>query len=317
MKKLCSICLILALFVSVFAAMPVQAATAVVKAGRDGIEVYDTMDVYNTVKVEVVSAANGDIDWKAVKNAGTVKFAILQAYNGSTKDDAFEANYANATAAEVPVGASMVLTAKSTTQAKNQANVMIRAMKDKPFPYPILVYLGGATYASMNKDTVTAIAAEALATIQAAKYYVLLYVDYNFYNNNINASALTAYGFCVGATSDNDAYQMRRTSKNGKVAGVKGSVSLFNTYRDFPTIMQSAGLNNVVTTTNGNWNGIAWDQRDDEWAWNVFGTGSVYDTACGILSTCNAINYMNGAFPDKASAKSFILDWAGYAHQIL
>ncbi|MBP3493909.1 MAG: cell wall-binding repeat-containing protein [Oscillospiraceae bacterium] len=33
-----------------------------VKAGRDGIEVYDTMDVYTAVKVEVVSAANGEYE---------------------------------------------------------------------------------------------------------------------------------------------------------------------------------------------------------------------------------------------------------------
>ncbi len=296
MKKLCSVCLILALFVSVFSVIPAEAATANAK----GFE---------------VSIADGDVNWNQVKEEGKVNFAILRAYEGSAKDGAFEANYANATAAGVPVGASMVLTAKSTSAAKSQANSMLKALKDKPFPYPILVYIGGTTYASMNKDTVTAIASEALATIQAAKYYVLLYVDYNFYNNNINASALTAYGFCVGASSDNDAYQMRRTSKSGRVAGVTGTVSLFNTYRDFPTIMQNNGLNNV-TVTNGNWNGIAWDQRDSYWGYNYIGGGSIYDTACGILSTCNAINYMTGAFPDYASANSFILDWANYAHSI-
>ncbi len=296
MKKICAICLILALFVSVFATVPVQAATVVAK----GFE---------------VSIANGDVDWNTVKEKGNVNFAVLRAYEGSTKDGAFEANYENATAAGIPVGASLVLTARTTTEAKNQANKMLKALKDKPFPYPILVYVGGSIYTSMDKATVTAIASEALATIQASKYYVLLHMDYSFYNNNINASALTGYGFCVGASSDNDAYQMRRTTKGGRVAGANGGVALFNSYRDFTTIIQNNGLNNI-TVANGNWNGIAWDQRDNEWAWNVFGTGTVYDTACGILSTCNAINYMTGAFPDHATAKSFILDWAGYAYQI-
>ena len=296
MKKLCAICLILALFVSVLVTTPVQAATLYAK----GFE---------------VSIDNGDVDWKAVKEKGNVDFAMLRVYNGATKDGAFEANYINATAAGVPMGASMVLTARSTTEAKNQANNMVKALKDKPFYYPICVYVGGSTYTSMDKATVTSIASEALATIQANKYFAMLYMDYAFSNKYINSSALTGYGFCIGAASDNDAWQMRRTSKSGKVSGVTGSVSMFNAYRDFPTIMSDNGINNIVTV-KGNWNGIAWDQRDSYWGGNYIGGGSIYDTACGILSTCNAINYMTGAFPDKASANSFILDWANYAHSI-
>ncbi len=297
MKKLCSVCLILALFLSVFAVMPAHAATVVHK----GFE---------------VSSSNGDVDWNAVKNAGTVNFAMLQAYNGTEKDDAFEANYANATAAGVPLGASMVLTAKTPTTAKTQVGNLLKALENKPFLYAICIYVGGDTYGSMNKATVTSIASTALATLQAGNYFTVLYMDYTFSKNNIDTDTLKqSYALCIGSGSDNDAWLMRRTSKTGKVAGVKGNVALFNTYHDFPTTIRQKGLNNVITA-KGNWNGIAWDQRDNEWAWNYFGAGSVYDTACGILSTCNAINYMTGAFPDHASAKSFILDWANYAHNI-
>ena len=222
--------MILALFVSVLVTTPVQAATLYAK----GFE---------------VSIDNGDVDWKAVKEKGNVDFAMLRVYNGATKDGAFEANYINATAAGVPMGASMVLTARSTTEAKNQANNMVKALKDKPFYYPICVYVGGSTYTSMDKATVTSIASEALATIQANKYFAMLYMDYAFSNNNINSSALTGYGFCIGAASDNDAWQMRRTSKSGRISGVTGSVALFNAYRDYPTIMADNGINNIVAPT--------------------------------------------------------------------
>ena len=63
-------------------------------------------------------------------------------------------------------------------------------------------------------------------------------------------------------------------------------------------------------------NAIAWDQRDPTWGSYEFGGASVYDSACGILSTCNAINYMHGSFSTRETAKAFILEWATYANKI-
>ncbi len=61
---------------------------------------------------------------------------------------------------------------------------------------------------------------------------------------------------------------------------------------------------------------IAWDQRNSAWAWYYYGGGSIYDTACGVLSSCNAINYLTGAFNTTDKAKTFILDWANYAYNL-
>ena len=297
MKKLCSICLILALVVTLFATVPAQAATVVAK----GVG---------------VSASNGDVDWKAVKESGKADFAVLQVYNGSVKDDAFEANYANATAAGFSVGASMVLTAQTEAQAKTQANALLEALKGKSFPYAIMVYVGGSDYTKLSKSLVTTIASAALTTLEAEKYFAVLHMDYAFSNNNIDTPTLSAkHALCITSGSDNDAWSMRCTSKSGKISGVNGGAWLYNTYWDFPSIIGNAGLNNVQFG-NGNWNGIAWDQRDSYWGGNWIGGGSIYDTACGILSACNAINYMTGAFPDYPSANEFILDWARYANSI-
>ena len=63
-------------------------------------------------------------------------------------------------------------------------------------------------------------------------------------------------------------------------------------------------------------NAIAYDQRDSAWGGYYIGGGSIYDTACGIVSSCNAINYLTGAFSNKDSAKNFILDWGNKAHNI-
>ena len=297
MKKISAICLVVALLMSVFMIVPVQAATAVAKG-------------------MAVSIENGDIDWQAVKNSGKVDFALIQAYDGDTKDGAFEANYVNATKAGVSVGALMNITATTTSGATSQANKMVKALENKPFPYPILVYIGGSAYSSMDKATVTAIASAACTTLEKAKYFAVLYMDYSFSNTYIDTATLAqSHALCIGAGSDNDAWSMRRTSRAGKVDGVTTTVSLFNTYWDFPSIIRDAGLNNIVAV-KGNWNGIAWDQRDSYWGYNYIGGGTIYDTACGILSTCNAINYMNGAFPDYATANAFILEWARYANSI-
>ena len=55
-----------------------------------------------------VSKHQGKIDWQAVRETGSVNFAILRAGFGrytSQKDPQFERNYAGAKAAGIPVGA--------------------------------------------------------------------------------------------------------------------------------------------------------------------------------------------------------------------
>ncbi len=72
----------------------------------------------------------------------------------------------------------------------------------------------------------------------------------------------------------------------------------------------------VADTYYNSGNAIAYDQRDSAWGGYYIGGGSIYDTACGIVSSCNAINYLTGAFSNKDSAKNFILEWANKAHNI-
>ena len=86
-----------------------------------------------------VSVHNGNIDWNRVKSAG-IDFAILRAGYGrvaSQKDEKFEANYAGAKAAGVPVGAYWYSYATTPDEAKLEAEVCVSILRGKQFEYPI------------------------------------------------------------------------------------------------------------------------------------------------------------------------------------
>lgn len=86
-----------------------------------------------------VSVHNGNIDWNRVKNAG-IAFAILRAGYGrvaSQKDAKFEANYAGAKAAGVPVGAYWYSYAITPDEARLEAEICVSILRGKQFEYPL------------------------------------------------------------------------------------------------------------------------------------------------------------------------------------
>ncbi len=302
MKKICSLCLVFAFLLSMLSTLSVQAATVT----ATGME---------------VTVENGDVIWNTVASGSQASFAILRAYDGSAKDGAFEANYANATAAGVPLGASMVLTATTVDGAKAQATAMMDIISGRAFEYPICVHVGGSAYESLGKATVAEIASAALSTLEGEKYYAVLCVDTTFANNSIDMSSLTQYAVCIGGgtettdpTDYTGSFYMRRYTTTATVSGVPGGASMVHAYKDFPTIMQNYGLNNV--TSGSSWNGVAYNQNHSPWGSLRYGGGSIAGTGCGILSTTNALNYLHGVFDTTDKANTFIKSWASYAHSI-
>ena len=63
-------------------------------------------------------------------------------------------------------------------------------------------------------------------------------------------------------------------------------------------------------------NCVAYIQTDEPWASAVYGTASVGLTGCGILSACNALNYMYDVFNTPEKANAFIREWGAYANSI-
>ena len=83
-----------------------------------------------------VSTYQGYITWPTV--AQNNHFAIIRAgYGFGHIDDYYETNYNNAKAAGVKVGAYWYSYASSTSDAVQEANYVIQALKGKQFEWPI------------------------------------------------------------------------------------------------------------------------------------------------------------------------------------
>lgn len=83
-----------------------------------------------------VSKHNGNIDWNAVKQSGKVDFAILRAGYGksiSQKDAQFEANYRDAKAQGIPVGAYWYSYAITPSEAEAEARTFLQAIAGKQY----------------------------------------------------------------------------------------------------------------------------------------------------------------------------------------
>ena len=63
-------------------------------------------------------------------------------------------------------------------------------------------------------------------------------------------------------------------------------------------------------------NAVAYNQYDEPWASQVYGSSTIGITGCGILSTTNALNYMYELFNTPETANAFIKEWATYANSI-
>ena len=81
-----------------------------------------------------VSKHQGDIDWAKVRNSGKTAFAILRAGYGkaiSQKDSKFEEYYTECEKNQIPVGAYWYSYAMSESEARQEAEIFLKVLKDK------------------------------------------------------------------------------------------------------------------------------------------------------------------------------------------
>ncbi len=78
----------------------------------------------------------------------------------------------------------------------------------------------------------------------------------------------------------------------------------------FSGISAQAALNDDTV------NVIAYNQYDEPWASQTYGSSTLGITGCGIVSTTNALNYMYDVFNTTEKANAFIKEWATYANSI-
>lgn len=192
-----------------------------------------------------VSAHQGRIDWKNVKESG-IQFAILRAGYGnhlSQKDSQFERNYQEARKQGLPVGAYWFSYATSVEDAKKEAQVCCQVLRGHTLQYPVFFDFeyDSVRYAkeqgvTITKAMATAFAKAFLAEIQKSGYRAGNYANLDYLHNYFDQNALAPYDLWLAAwETSKPPYNMAiwQYSDKGSVPGITGSVDVNYAYVDY------------------------------------------------------------------------------------
>ena len=191
-----------------------------------------------------VSTYQGNIAWGTV--AQNNHFAIIRAgYGFGHIDDYYETNYANAKAAGVKVGAYWYSYAGSTSDAVQEANYVVQALKGKQFEWPI--YYDIEEQSIFSAGIASAIAKAFCEVLEANKYYCGIYSSASALNSYFDSYVKEKFTIWVAhwdvdRPSYYGAYGLWQY-KVGYTAGVSGQVDLDYGYIDFEPIMKQYHLN--------------------------------------------------------------------------
>lgn len=204
-----------------------------------------------------LSSHQGTVDWGKV----TAEFAILRAgwswYEGGMNiDKQFLTNVVGAREAGIPWGVYLYAYDKTPAAARIAANQLADLLEQYEIPYPVAYDFEDNQYLTMGKAANTAICKAFLETLQGRGYYAMLYTYTNFAKGYLNMEELSAYDFWVadytGKVGWAGPYGMWQYSGSGAAPGITVPVDLDRAYKDYPSIIQAAGLNGYgKDTENG------------------------------------------------------------------
>lgn len=207
-------------------------------------------------KVIDVSKWQGDINWQQVKAAG-VQGAIIRAGYGkvdSQKDPKFEQNYANAKAADMPVGAYHYTYAVSIAEAQQEADVFLNWIKGKQFEYPVYFDIEDDSIVHLGKQLLTDIVCTFCDKLEQAGYFVGVYANKNWLMNYLDYDRIKKYTIWLAhyttATDYPNPHDMWQFSSMQKVNGISGNVDMNWCYKDFPAIIKTGGYNGFGAGTS-------------------------------------------------------------------
>lgn len=192
-----------------------------------------------------VSSWQGIIEWNHVAQSEHGGFAILRAAYGTERDSRFEQNYEEATIAGIPVGAYLYSLALNPEQARNEADRLLEMLKDKRFPYPIALDIEERSQASLGRERVSEIIEAFCERVEKAGYYVMVYSYESFLTSLLTDEIKEKYDIWaadIGATPSIP-YGIHQYSFRGSVDGIRGSVDLDLSIKDYPKIMRDNRLN--------------------------------------------------------------------------
>lgn len=185
-----------------------------------------------------VAKWQGVIDWSKVKK----DFAILKVTRqNNSVEESLERNYKGCVANNIPVGVYRYVYAKTTAEAKAEANGIVNACKGKNIPYGVWLDMEDKSIKTIGKQNLTNIINTEAEILKSAGYDVGIYCNLDWYKNVLDSKTLEkSYPFWIARypKPDNGTYNEKSTlspksfavawqySSKGKVDGIKGNVDM-------------------------------------------------------------------------------------------
>ena len=195
-----------------------------------------------------LSEFQGDVDFAAMKEAG-VEFVMLRIGGRYYGDDGvlytdknFDTNYDKAKAAGLKVGAYFFSQAISTEDAKQEANYTLEKLNKRALDYPIgfdweNIQEEAARTDSVTGDQLTAIAEAFCDSVTEAGYKAIVYSNTSQMLIMYDFETMKDYDFWLADYRDFPTmyykFDMWQYSKEGKIAGVEGTVDMNISFTDF------------------------------------------------------------------------------------
>ena len=199
-----------------------------------------------------VSKWQGAMNWATVKNAGVNHAMIRAGYGNSVRqiDPQFKRNAAQCIALGIDWGVYWYSYATSPEQARQEARCCLQVIQGLKPTMPVaydIEYEPGIL--ALDNATRTAMVKAFLEEVEAAGYYGILYASTNFIQTKLNWRELTQYDVWAAqygskCTSPLPFGIWQYSSQNALgIPGFGKSLDCNHVYKDYPAIIQRAGLN--------------------------------------------------------------------------
>lgn len=253
-----------------------------------------------------ISKWQGDINFKEAKEDGVEFVIIREGYgkeNPNQIDKKFEDNYSKATNVGIPVGVYHYSYADSVDDAKKEAEFCLKNIRGKKLGYPVVFDIEDKEQLKLNNRQRTDICKAFCNEIENAGYYAMIYCNLNWWKNYLISEELySKYDLWLAewnVTEPSINCGIWQKTDRGTIMGINGNVDLNISYRDYPNIMKSKGLNgfwnsNNITADNGN-NIIEYTVKKGDTLWDLsnkyLGSGVRYKEIKELNNLSNDIIY--------------------------
>ncbi|MBO5478746.1 MAG: LysM peptidoglycan-binding domain-containing protein [Clostridia bacterium] len=226
-----------------------------------------------------VSAHQGNINWDAVKTSG-IEFAIIRiSYGQSAVDSKAIRNIEECIRVGIPFGVYTYSYALNIDNAINEANLVIKTLapyKNK-IKFPVIIDMEDADgykakYGMPSNDTLVSICEKECLMFEEAGYYAAIYASKSWFDSKLNSSKLNRFDkwmawWSTSASSkfDHNTYGLWQYTSSGKVNGISGNVDMNESFKDYPSMINTESSNTTSQTPTKSIDDLAQEVINQQW----------------------------------------------------